>query len=346
MTQPPAPTLSPEPYKVQCSRCGYEASLSIKYGALRSLMNSLKCPKCWNAGLNVLSLTEWGWQVLTGDPTMTSVPSSTSTWVSRPSSAWAAPPPTDPPEKNSKATPSPPNSSATSTPSPNSETRSVSYEQKSTLMDAYEQATISLAHLLAVSRRACPSSEQEVISKTWKSLCGLYSSRIQATNSPNATPSPESPTASEPSNGTDLETELTSMQSSLETFTQQSQSLYGLPLDGVLMVTEIVRLLNSLSTVHTAIASCVKSLATARTTTANPSPLPSNPSYQLTLSLVSNSNTSEPSRPTNAGKLMLNIDSASLAILLRLLADNGGSLDGELTLPLSARPLRMTLREA
>src|SRR5258706_10539983 len=94
-------------------------------------------------------------------------------------------------------------------------------------MDAYERAIISQAQALVDLVLVSPSSVQVEIYRMWKKAFGLSSSPTQVSNSPNMTPSPASLSSSEPSNGTSLETQLTSMLASLETLTQRLRVYAG-----------------------------------------------------------------------------------------------------------------------
>src|ERR1700722_1695093 len=114
--------------------------------------------------------------------------------------------------------------------------------------------------------KAYPNLVQEVTYKMLRSLLDQYSSPTPDTNSPSSTPSSAQASVLEESNGTSLETEVTSMLVKLETLTLRWRESSGRKLVGQEITYEIRDLLSNLFTVTTAIASCVKSLATAQTT--------------------------------------------------------------------------------
>jgi hypothetical protein len=136
------------------------------------------------------------------------------------------------------------------------------------------------------------------------------------------------------------------MQSRLETSTQLLQELYGQPWGGQATFATIRALLNNLTTAATAIASCVKSLATDRITMAKPQASPSNHTSPSISCQHSSRSISLHFPHTDVGKLMLTIDSEDLGTLYRLLAESDGSLAGDLILPHYVKRLRMILNVA
>src|SRR5882724_1017664 len=135
------------------------------------------------------------------------------------------------------------------------------------------------------------------------------------------------------------------MPSRQETFIQQLLEFVGRSFHGPGTLHEINISLNGHITVITLTALCAKSSDTEATTVANPKPSPSRPTSPNPLSSDSNQNTSRPSLLIFAGTHGLVTNSESLDILLALLAESGGSLEGEMILQPSGKPLHITLKD-
>src|SRR5580692_6772660 len=210
-------------------------------------------------------------------------------------------------------------------------------------MGAYERATTLLAQAQDGSVPHSVSSELAAICRMLKRVLDQYSSPTQVGNSPNATPSPESPTASARSSGTDSEMGLTSMPANLEILIPQLLRWYGQIWDGPETLGKTKLLLDNLFTATIHIATCVKDLATAQTTMESRPDSQKKQESRSTSSRPSNINTSRRFLHTADGKLTLTIDCDDWAALSHYLAERGGSSVAVPPLPPYAKPLPMTL---
>ena len=221
----------------------------------------------------------------------------------------------------------------------------MSSKHQSTETVAFARVITSLEQALDAFPAVSLNLELVAIFRILRSLYDLSLLQTPVGSSPNATQSPASPSASAPSNTTDLMTDVTSKLAKLETLTQQLRESFGQVWDGLETSDATRPLLNSLFTVATHTASCVKSLATAVTTAAAQQPLPSKPSSTSKSSQSSNESTLTLSLHTSAGSKTWTTDYVPTAIWYLSQVENGGSLAVELNHQRSERPLRMTLKE-
>ncbi|SRR6266852_9353582 len=134
------------------------------------------------------------------------------------------------------------------------------------------------------------------------------------------------------------------MLSNLAMCIQRLLESVGPILDGPVISSEIKLSLNDHSIVTIHIDSCAKSLDMEATTEASPKPSPCKPTSQSQSSLDFSQNTFTPFLLIYVGTDGLQVPSSSLDILLQLLAESDGFLEGEMILQPSGKPLHTILR--